>query len=227
MLSTGTVRAYRRRVRTWANVDDIRMSILRFCLAVSTFVFSCLSAQGTDGIDKEDTGCVDLPADLRFEPEWRQKGDCGRCALYILMRLEGRDISMSRMKSAVRVDPDAGCSMADLSRAANELGFPVEIRFVTPKEMAQLPCPYILHWNGSLKSGVGHFAVITGFSENLKQVHLIDAQFDESRSTPEGALARSYSGYVLVPIRGGYVRNAALGSFSLLFLAALIWFWRR
>lgn len=68
---------------------------------------------GVEGDDSGNRGSqAVVPADMCFEPEWREAGDCGRCALYTLLRLEGRAVSMSELKAALCVHPKLGSGLA-------------------------------------------------------------------------------------------------------------------
>jgi hypothetical protein len=104
-----------------------------------------------------------LPAGMQFEPSHREPGDCGPASLYVLMRLLNKDVTISQVKNLIRISPESGCSLTDIAKAAELLGFPVEIRFVKPKEVSRLHFPCILHVTGSLKTGIGHFGVVTKY----------------------------------------------------------------
>ncbi len=59
-------------------------------------------------------------------PAWRDKTDCGPNALYVLMNLEGHNVTLAEVKKLVPLDPVKGCSMEALIQAAEQLGFPLE-----------------------------------------------------------------------------------------------------
>ena len=63
-------------------------------LSMSLVIFSVLDMEAqTDAFaaprtePKEQTDFPDVPADMKFEPAWRNKGDCGPVSLFVLMRL--------------------------------------------------------------------------------------------------------------------------------------------
>lgn len=78
-------------------------------------------------------------------PPWRDKMDCGPNALYVLMNLEGIQVSLADTKQHVSVNEKYGCSIRSLINAADHFDFSLEARFVSPNDVCKLPRPFILH----------------------------------------------------------------------------------
>jgi hypothetical protein len=144
---------------------------------------------------------AEVPDPFKFEPEWREKGDCGPMALYFLMRLNNRQVTIAEVKKATPFDPEVGCSLADLVRAGDLLGFPAEIRFVRPSDLNKLPFPYIVHTEGSLQRRTGHFDVIVSYSSEERKYEVLNVSFERVDRVPEESILRIYTGYVLLPKR--------------------------
>lgn len=159
---------------------------------------------------------VNLPRDLQFEPPWRHRGDCGPLSLYVLMRLEGQPVSVDDVEKLLPFDSERGCSLADIARTADKLGFAAEIRFVNPRDLPNLPFPFILHTTGSLESGVGHFLVVVDYLPEKRQYSVIDTTYDTFRSQTEESILIGYSGYVLLPKNGFSALQRRLVSWALL-----------
>jgi hypothetical protein len=169
-----------------------------------------------------------IPNDMKFEPRWRERGDCGPISLYVLMRLSDRKVSLEGVKRVLSFDPEIGCSLADVARAADALGFATELCFVNPKDLPTTSFPFILHQTGSLQRGIGHFAVVVGYSPETHLYSAIDTTYEQFHRVTEGALLSGFSGYVLVPKRDeGGMSRAMFGGILVCeggFLAALAFF---
>ena len=92
-----------------------------------------------------------------------------------------------------------GCSLESLRIGASALGFPTDIRFLRPKELSTLKGPYILHTDGSLEKGVGHFLIVVSFDPKNRNYTIIDTAYETSGAIPETSILRVFSGYALVP----------------------------
>ena len=154
-----------------------------------------------------------------WKPSWT-RGDCGPNALFVLLKLTGKNVLLEEIKERVSFDPTLGCSIADLCEAANVLDLLCEVRFVTPKDLWKIPPPYILHGQSRLRDRTGHFLVVVGRgvigSEASKPVAplafrrsgvpvapesfaSIDGTIDQLGWRTERAVLSNYSGYILVP----------------------------
>jgi|GEM_PF-176861 len=163
--------------------------------------FSCGRAQCADSTDStiNDEG---PKAELRggafnWFPRWREPSDCGPCSLYALAWLQREDLSLESIKELIEIDNESGCSIADLVDASNQLGFPVEARFVRPSEIYDVELPFILH--GKLEGQAGHFLVIIAHDEAKELITAIDAQVADISTNPTDSILTGYSGYVIVP----------------------------
>jgi hypothetical protein len=132
-------------------------------------------------------------------PEWRDQADCGPNALYVLMKLEGHNVTLQQVKKLVPLDPVRGCSMETLISASKKLGVPVEARFVKPGELSKVPRPFILHGITSQEKNLGHFIVVVDFDKKKKIYSLIDPIRETYTRNPESSLLHGYSGYLLIP----------------------------
>ena len=139
------------------------------------------------------------PEALDVKPAWRDPGDCGRQSLYALMHLEGHNAVFADVSKTLVFDAKVGCSLADVARAAEALGFPVEVRFVNPRDLPSLPFPYIMHTAGSLQRGTGHFVLIVGHSPNDHTYSVMDTDQETVRPQSERSLLLGFTGYVLLP----------------------------
>lgn len=172
---------------------------------VMTTLFAVIGSGGRvhGFVDSAEVGTNDsdgqMPNDMKFEPPWREQGDCGPISLYVLMRLSDRKVSVEGIKRVLAIDPEVGCSLADVARAADALGFATELRFVNPKDLPTVSFPFILHQTGSLQRGIGHFAVVVGYSPEEHLYSAIDTTFEQFHKVTEGAMLSGFSGYVLVP----------------------------
>lgn len=171
-----------------------------------------------ESIHANANSAVQVPEDMRWEPRWRDKGDCGPISLYILMRLMGETVSVEDLKAVIPFDPDVGCSLADVARGADALGFETEIRFVPRQDLTALTGPFIYHSEGSLTKGTGHFGVIAGYLAERNRFVTIDTEFESFGLVPEENVYDQYSGYVLAPksvVGERRVRAYRVGLFAL------------
>jgi hypothetical protein len=160
--------------------------------------------------EKKDEG-------LWWAPWWRERGDCGPIALFVLMKLQGERVSVGDIKNITPLDPDRGCSIADLSRTAKRLGMQTELRFVNPCDIGNVPRPFILHGVSSIEQNLGHFIVIVDYDPKKKLYAAIDPVRERLWWSPEYSILDGYSGYVLVPRNPASQNWARLTSYSMLF----------
>lgn len=116
----------------------------------------------------EDPKLPEIPDYLKLEQAWQTGSKCGPVALYFLLRLKGMDVPFNDVIAAVPVS-EQGASLADLQKAAERFGLRTRAVRFRPEGMADLPTPYIIHYNLSGKddSKDNHFDVIfKAFGEN-------------------------------------------------------------
>lgn len=140
-----------------------------------------------------------VPASMRWEPKWREKGDCGPTALFVIMRLFNRDASLNDVKARLPTDPHRGCSLDAVREAAASLGLPAKIRFVRPEMLSRIQGPYICHLSGGADGAAGHFMPVLQYSRPKKQFAIIHTDLEKFFWIPEDTLTKRFSGYVLVP----------------------------
>lgn len=141
-----------------------------------------------------------VPANMRWEPNWRRPSDCGPACLFLMARILGHSVAMEEVTSITRVDPELGCTLDELFRASKRLRLPTEMRFVAPREIRKVVRPLILHSTGSLATGRGHFRVVVDYDNEKQWYAIADTDADELKWIPEDSLLFGYSGYVLVPV---------------------------
>jgi ABC-type bacteriocin/lantibiotic exporter with double-glycine peptidase domain len=134
-----------------------------------------------------------------WKPVWLDKGDCGPNALYVLMNLEGKKISLAEVKKHLPFDPVKGCSLEAMKTAADVFDLPVEVRFVKPGDVSRIPRPFILHGITSKEKNLGHFIVVVDFDVQKRNYTLIDPVRETYTVNPESSLLHNFSGYVLIP----------------------------
>jgi hypothetical protein len=147
---------------------------------------------------EETHASVVVPKEMQWEPSWRESDDCGQMCLYVLLQLEGRDVSMPDVKRAVPITLKLGSSIQTLEEGCKRLGYSAEVRYVRPEELPSLRFPFIVHHNGSLQTRKGHFTVIVKYSPEKRQYGIIDTDLSDFRWIPVDSALLNYSGYVLV-----------------------------
>jgi hypothetical protein len=144
--------------------------------------------------------------DLLWKPPWREKGDCGPLALFVLLKLQEVPASVYTVKKLTPVDPQRGCSFVDLKETAERMGLQTEIRFVTPKRLSDLFRPFILHGVTSIEKNYGHYVVVVAHDGERKMYGAMDPVRERFGWYPEASLHYGYSGYVLVPLNPASVK---------------------
>ncbi|GHT13542.1 hypothetical protein FACS1894170_09650 [Planctomycetales bacterium] len=194
-------------------------------LSISFILAVLFSFTGWALCNEPDTATWD------WKPTWLDKGDCGPNALYVLMNLEGKKVALAEVKKHLPFDPVKGCSLESMKTASDVLGFPVEVRFVKPSDVSQIPCPFILHGITSKEKHLGHFIVVINFDSQTRNYTLIDPVRETISRNPEASLLNNFSGYVLVPQRktdrawnilaGVFLLLAGIVSFGIVWRSAI------
>ena len=157
-------------------------------------------------------------------PKWREKGDCGPVALYILLSIEGKKITLERVKKAVPPDAVKGCSMSSLLRAAGAFGLPMDVRFVRPGALAGAPCPFILHGITSQEKNLGHFLIVVDFDSKAQRFAVIDPARESFEWFPEKSILSGYSGYILTPrASSSGMWSTIIGALSVVCACYVLW----
>jgi ATP-binding cassette subfamily B protein len=98
----------------------------------------------------EDGRFVKSTRRIRRFPVVRQidEMDCGAAALAMVCRHYGRPVSLARIRQLVHTSLD-GTSLRGLCHAAEELGLAARSVKASPQNLAQMPLPAIVHWEGN------------------------------------------------------------------------------
>jgi ABC-type bacteriocin/lantibiotic exporter with double-glycine peptidase domain len=137
------------------------------------------------------------------------------------MALTGRTTPYSQIKQLITIDPEKGCSLKAIRQAAAVLGFPVEVRFVNPKEIRDIPRPCIIHGITSVQSGIGHFVILVDYHMERGTCDVIDPDYERFTEVKVDSLLSTFSGYAIVPLEGRWGERQGLPAFSLLLLTSL------
>jgi ABC-type bacteriocin/lantibiotic exporter with double-glycine peptidase domain len=149
------------------------------------------------------------------------KLDCGVNALFLLLRLEGRDISYRQVDAALPPANPLGYSMAELRDTAKKLGCEIE-GVQQSRKSAPLHRPAIAFFKDA---GSGHFAVLRPVGTTGTMVQILDPPrapqiVDFDRLIHE----RSWTGRLLLRTEEPFQRLIwALVGFVIVF-SALRWF---
>jgi len=145
------------------------------------------------GIDRAPEAAVEKPVrrPLRLRvPVVRQHSemDCGAACLATVCAYWGRRFSLNRMRDHARVGRE-GASLANLRRAAKELGFTARPREVPVAELTRETLPAIGNWKGY------HWIVI--YAVGARSVLVADPAFG-LRRIPRGEFEKDFTGYCLL-----------------------------
>jgi hypothetical protein len=140
-------------------------------------------------------------------PDETTKLDCGVNALFVLLRLEGRPVTLDRLESSLPPRRPDGYSMAELATAARSLGLGLEgVRFIKGDKALTRPAIAFLK-----DAKGGHFAVLRPVGTTGTMVQVIDppqapwiADYDRLLA------ARPWTGRILVPSDPWIVRHPAI-----------------
>jgi len=111
--------------------------------------------------------------------------DCGAASLGMICRHFGRKVSLTRIRQLCHTSTD-GTSLKAMCRAATELGLAARALKVSLRNLAHMPLPAIIHWEGN------HWMVL--FDVNDKFVRVADPA-SGIRRIPRKEFEMSWSGY--------------------------------
>ncbi len=151
--------------------------------------------------------------------------DCGAAALATVCRHYGRSVSLARIRQLVHTSID-GTSLAALCRAATELGLAARSVKASPRNLAQMPLPAIVHWEGNhwlvlYDVGPGHVRVADP-ALGLRRLRRAEfeakwsgyaALFDYTEAfeaAPEGTSSVAWLRPFLHPFRGALAKAVVL-----------------
>jgi ATP-binding cassette subfamily B protein len=85
----------------------------------------------------------------RFPHVWQvDEADCGAACLAMVCRHFGRNVSLARVRDAVRTGTD-GTSLRGIARGAEALGLHTATVKASKSRLEELPLPAIVHWDGN------------------------------------------------------------------------------
>lgn len=123
---------------------------------------------------------------------WRNPLRCGANCLYGYLRLHGREVSLDEIASRVPITPD-GANLADMRRAASELGISSRVLKANSSQLRDCPMPAIAH----LDISRGHFVLLLQLSHDA--VTFSDMTSGEIETQPIDLFLENWSGYLLIP----------------------------
>lgn len=141
------------------------------------------------------------PSGWDHRRDWQKDSLCGPNALFIVARLSGSRLTYQDVRNTISIDPNRGCSVADLDSAARQLNIDYRARKITPSELkAGVDLPIVIHTiNDSSKWNTGHFLVLVGISEKDKAYRIVDPVTEVESSFDYASMERAMSGLALVP----------------------------
>ncbi len=154
------------------------------------------------------------------------KPDCGLNALFILLHMEKKPITLTRLASLLPQQTSEGYSMAELSDSAHSLGLELEGVNLSSKNAPERPAIVLLKG----KKG-GHFAVVIPVGTLGKMVQIIDPP-SAPRITDYERLTRSkaWTGKALVtkpPFLMRWNYAPILISAAIFLLGFALWLWKK
>jgi ABC-type bacteriocin/lantibiotic exporter with double-glycine peptidase domain len=123
---------------------------------------------------------------------WRNPRRCGTNCLYAYLSIHGHRVPLSAVSERVPVGP-TGANMADLKKAATDLGVPSYVVKATPDRLSGFPLPAIAH----LHYRDGHYVLILRVTPET--VTTADMLSGNVETLPPDLFFERWSGYLLVP----------------------------
>ncbi len=133
------------------------------------------------------------------------KLDCGVNALFLLLRLEGRPVTLDRMELALPPQHKEGYSMSELAAAARSLGLDLDgVRFAKGDRALERPAIAFLQ-----DAKGGHFAVLRPVGTTGTMVQVLDPPHSPWITDYDRLFAaKPWTGRVLLPRGPRLVRYA-------------------
>ena|GEM_PF-5929689 len=155
---------------------------------------------------------------------WRNFRSCGPNALYAYLNLHGQKVTLDAVNDLIQTDSN-GATFDQLLAAAEKLGVPSEVVFVSPNQIASLSTPCIVHC--VIEGSTGHFLLFLGIAaDDQRLFNMADLVQCRINYDNDGTVRRMASGYVLVPRRG--MRRSLLAFVAFAITActggAVLWF---
>ena len=161
-----------------------------------------------------------------LERPWQTNSLCGPNALFLLAKLHGKQIRYSDIRDAITIDPERGCSFADLLRVSNRFKLGFVSRKIRFDDLAQIPTPFIAHLRrDELKQASGHFVVVAEIASKDGRIYAYDPISEFRNNYDKADFHRAMSGYILCSNqRSDYTALlVAVGVFVNIFLGLKLW----
>ncbi len=149
------------------------------------------------------------------------KLDCGANALFVLLRLEGRPVTLERLVEALPARDPKGYSMAELAAAAHTCGLDLDgVRFGKGDKPLTRPAIVFLQ-----DAKAGHFAVLRPVGNTGAMVQVIDPPYAPWIADYDRVIAsKPWTGRILTPrdnVRAWGTVVAATAGVALILVAVL------
>lgn len=158
-------------------------------------------------------------------PETNQGADCGLNALFVLLRFEGRPVSLARLGSALPSPVPGGYSMAELSEAARSLGLELEgVRFTKGDKPIDRPAIALVRDGRG-----GHFVVLrpVGTTGTMVQV-IAPPRVPWITDYDRLVASRPWTGLILLPRDPWLLRYALpllFAGLGIPLVSLSVWWW--
>lgn len=135
----------------------------------------------------------------------RTKVECGRNALYMHLRLTGRQPDYDAVTRATPIGPQ-GTSLLELRDAARRLGVDAAAVTMTREQLIAAPKPVVVYFQQSPfttqdELPTGHYVVVVGTTDT--QVQSLDGSTGRLRTNTWHRFETRWNGYVLTENSGG------------------------
>lgn len=164
-----------------------------FRFVVVLFACTGLSAAAEAQEIQRDFG----PGDAVFfwKPEWREKGDCGRLAVYSIAKLQGIDVSYQAI--GVEISEEKGANLGAMERSLRKLDPEFRGLWVNPENFDFLSFPFIAHVRLSSKVDDGHWTVVVSYDKKTDTYLALNTTYGGIDKVSGAAFRSVCTGYVL------------------------------
>jgi predicted double-glycine peptidase len=127
---------------------------------------------------------------------------CGPNAVYMLLKLEGREVRFSDILEGTRVDAQ-GVSLTEVRNALEKHGMAAELIKCQPSDLPLIFPPYIMYVNTPRSANsvddLGHFVIVV--SINQKTLQVLDASTAAEKTYQRHKITNIWDGVLIVPKR--------------------------
>jgi|GEM_PF-4261627 len=122
--------------------------------------------------------------------------DCGVHALYILLRLRGKDCTLDQLRKRLTLT-EQGASMLELHEVAAEHGLSTAVVTLSADQL-EPAVPFIARMKTPNAKTEGHYVVVTQVTND--RVTMIDSTAGGTISSPRSTFEGDFSGYALIVV---------------------------